>query len=63
MTIIIGGKKMTFFVQIDLIPETLLYHWVAVMWGRMYVRRRRARDMRRAAERAQLAAGEATVSG
>jgi hypothetical protein len=47
-----------------------------VMWGRTYVRRRRARDVRRATERAQAAArearaterdqpaaGEATVSG
>jgi hypothetical protein len=34
-----------------------------VMWGRTYVRHRRARDVRRTAERAQLAAGEATVSG
>jgi len=46
------------------------------MWGRTYVRRRRARDVRRATERAQAAArearaterdqpaaGEATVSG
>jgi len=33
-----------------------------VMWGRSYVRRR-ARDVRRAAERAQLSAGKATVSG
>jgi len=33
-----------------------------VMWGRTYVRRR-ARDVRRAAERAQLSAGKATVSG
>ena len=29
-----------------------------VMWGRTYVRRRRARDVRRATERAQAVAGE-----
>jgi len=34
-----------------------------VMWGRTYVRRRRARDVRRATERAQRAAEVATVSG
>jgi len=28
------------------------------MWGRTYVRRRRARDVRRATERAQAVAGE-----
>ena len=32
------------------------------MWGRTYVRRRRARDVRRATERAQRAAEVATVS-
>jgi hypothetical protein len=54
----------------------LLFSSVVVMWGRTYVRRRRARDVRRATERAQAAArearaterdqpaaGEATVSG
>jgi len=38
-------------------------HHINVMWGRTYVRRRRARDVRRATERAQRAAEVATVSG
>ena len=33
---------------------------VVVMWGRTYTRRRRARDIRRAAERAERAAKEAS---
>jgi len=39
------------------------YRCQSVMWGRTYVRRRRARDVRRATERAQRAAEVATVSG
>lgn len=45
------------------LKQVIFQQDLLVMWGRTYARRRRARDVRRATERAQRTAEEATGSG